>query len=409
MAKRFTITQKNIGQFACPEGRKDMLYFVEGERGLALRVTASGNQSWFFQYVSPVSGHDRRIAIGNVDAVSVSAAKHRAQELRGKVASGHCPHFDHQEKLRKDPAPKHPTIAKAIEIHSERVRMHIKRPEEKLRALKRALEPFSNRPVKDISRNEWVGLFEGIAKTRPYAANRAQAATSAMLSDLYDQGLIEAHPLLRLRKRGKEVARDRVYSRSELASCWAFAISQDPSRTPVQFRHIVALLALTGCRRDEIASMRWNEIDFEKNNFVLPPERSKTKMGRSIPLCDQAIEILKSRPIFENGSYVFGDATGGRKPFSGFSKGWELFKSETNLSDDLRLHDLRRSFSTYADETLETPIAVIEAFLGHLSGARSGIVGVYNRADYNQRARILAQRYGEFLQSLSSSLKKAVA
>jgi len=409
LAKRFTINQKNLGQFLCPEGRKDMVYFVEGERGLALRVSASGNQSWFFQYVSPVTGHDRRISIGNVDAVSVSVAKHRAQELRGKVASGNCPHFDQQEKLHKEAAPKPPTIAKAIEIHSQRLLRHVKNPEERIRDLKRTLGPISNRLVKDITRREWVELFEGIAKTRPYAANRAQAAASSMMSDLYDQGLIEFHPLLRLKKRGKETPRDRVFSLGELSLCWFFAISPDPSRTPVQFKHILALLALTGCRRDEIASMQWKEIDFEKRAFVLPPERSKTKKGRTITLCDQALEILQARPVFQDGPYVFGDATLGKRPFSGFSKSWENFRHEAGLPDDLRLHDLRRSFSTYADERLEAAIPVIEAFLGHLSGARSGIVGVYNRADYNQRVRILAQRYGEFLESLSSSLKKAVA
>ena len=289
------------------------------------------------------------------------------------------------------------------------MRRQLKRPEEKIRALKRALEPYANRIIKDITRREWVELFEGIAKTRPIAANRAQAAASAMMSDLYDQGLIEVHPLLRLKKRRKEIPRDRVFSLQELSSCWFFAISPDPSGTPIQFKHIVALLALTGCRREEIASMTWNEVDFDKNIFVLPAARSKTKIGRTIPLCEQAIAILKLRPVFENGPYVFGDETCGKRPFSGFSKSWAKFKLEADLPDDLRLHDLRRSFSTYADERLDVAIPVIEAFLGHLSGARSGIVSVYNRADYFERTRILAKKYGEFLSGLEQAKIKAVA
>lgn len=76
------------------------------------------------------------------------------------------------------------------------------------------------------------------------------------------------------------------------------------------------------------------------------------------------------------------------------------FTKEADLPDDLRMHDLRRTFSTYADEHIEASIPVIEAFLGHLSGTRSGIVSVYNRANYLSRTKLLAQGYGDFLDSL---------
>jgi integrase len=162
----------------------------------------------------------------------------------------------------------------------------------------------------------------------------------------------------------------------------------------------VGLLALTGCRREEIAAMKWEELDLDRRVFNLPAKRSKSGVGRSIPLCDQAMAILDRRPVLGRGTYVFGDGTCGRKPFSGFSKAWAAFKTEAGLPDDLRIHDLRRTFSTYADEFLETSIPVIEAFLGHLSGVRSGIVGVYNRATYIPRLMTLAARYGQFLDAL---------
>jgi integrase len=146
--------------------------------------------------------------------------------------------------------------------------------------------------------------------------------------------------------------------------------------------------------------MSWNEVDIERRLFNLPAARSKTKVGRTIPLCDQAILILERRPRLPEGQYVFGDATLGRSSFSGFSKAWAGFRKEAELPDDLRIHDLRRTFSTYADEHVEASIPVIEAFLGHLSGTRSGIVSVYNRANYLSRTKLLAQGYGDFLDGL---------
>jgi hypothetical protein len=54
MGRRYVINQKNLAQFVCAAGRKDSLFFVDGERGLALRCTVAGGQSWIFQYVSPL-------------------------------------------------------------------------------------------------------------------------------------------------------------------------------------------------------------------------------------------------------------------------------------------------------------------------------------------------------------------
>jgi integrase len=400
MVKKYPITQKNVGQFSCPEERKDMLYFVEAERGLALRCSKGGGKSWLFQYVSPLSGHNRRIPIGKLDGISVAQAKHEAQKLRGLIASGVCPYFETQERLRLAEAPKPATIEFCIDLHADRLRGHIKRPEERIRLLRRTLEPFAKRLIKDISRHEYVTRFEFMAKLTPYAANRAQAATSAMLSDLFDRGLIENHPLLRLKKRTKEIARVRIFTLEELKTCWQLAISDEKCKTPIQFRHIIAILALTGCRRNEISNMEWSEIDFNNRSFTLPAIRSKTGIARIIPLCTQAINIFEKRKLYSEGQFVFGDASLGKKPFSGFSKAWAMFKKEANLPNDLRIHDLRRSFSTYSDQILEAPIAVIEEFIGHLSGARSGIVGVYNRADYNKRMRSLAIDYGNFLENI---------
>ena len=400
MAKRYAINQKNLTQFTCVDGRKDTLYFLDGERGLALRCSAGGGRSWVFQYVSPITGHDRRVALGKTDAVPVAVAKLRAQELRGHIASGRCPHYEEQERLRLEAAPKPPTVAQAIEIHAERLLRDLKQPDHRIRQLKQDLKPLFGRLIKDITRREWVELFEKVAKRAPYAANRLQAAVSAMYSDLCDRGVVEMHPLLRLKKRTKEVARDRVFSLDELRRCWMLASSEAPAQSAEQFRHMIGLLTLTGCRREEIAAMSWNEVDIERRLFNLPAARSKTKVGRTIPLCDQAIHILERRPRLPEGQYVFGDATLGRSSFSGFSKAWSGFRKEAELPDNLRMHDLRRIFSTYADEHLEASIPVIEAFLGHLSGTRSGIVSVYNRANYLSRTKLLAQGYGDFLDGL---------
>jgi integrase len=327
-------------------------------------------------------------------------AKARAQELRGMVASKRCPYLEERKIASEKISGRLLTVEKALEVHSERLRQHIKRHKEQIQILKRGLRPFNGRPIADIERREWVHHFEEIAKTTPAAANKCQSAISAMYSDLLDRGLIENHPLLRLKKRAKHVPRDRVASLEELKKCWSIVKSQAPCRTTSPFKGIVALIMLTGCRRAEIGGMKWGEVDFERQTFNLPAARSKTKTGRVIPLCEEALTILRRQSRMPKGSHIFGYSSKGEKPFNGFAKAWALFKKEAQISDALNLHDLRRTFSTYADEYLNIPIPVIEEFLGHRSGSRSGIVGVYNRADYLERMTMLAKQYERFLQNL---------
>ena len=69
---------------------------------------------------------------------------------------------------------------------------------------------------------------------------------------------------------------------------------------------------------------------------------------------------------------------------------------------DWTLHDLRRTAATRMDE-LGVSIATIEAILGHLTGTRGGIVGVYNRGDYRARATEALELWGRRVLEISAA------
>src|SRR5947209_11078306 len=73
------------------------------------------------------------------------------------------------------------------------------------------------------------------------------------------------------------------------------------------YGEIVRLLILTGQRREEIGALRWSEIDLEARNIALPPARTKNSRPHDVPLSDQALLILKSRPAHAGRDQVFGD------------------------------------------------------------------------------------------------------
>ena len=73
-----------------------------------------------------------------------------------------------------------------------------------------------------------------------------------------------------------------------------------------------------------------------------------------------------------------------------------------------RLHDLRRSIATGLQQR-GARLEVIEAILGHVSGSRSGVVGVYQRHSFDAEARAALALWGEHLAGLLEPTSGPVA
>ena len=112
---------------------------------------------------------------------------------------------------------------------------------------------------------------------------------------------------------------------------------------------IVRLLALTGCRRDEIGGLRWSEIDMQERALTLPSERVKNGHAHRLPLSDAMIEIIKGTPHRLYCPTLFGghrsNASG--RGFTDWSQGKRDLDGRIGKEvAPWRLHDLRRSLAT---------------------------------------------------------------
>jgi integrase len=187
--------------------------------------------------------------------------------------------------------------------------------------------------------------------------------------------------------KGAERPRSRVLTVAELAQIWhALPAVGD-------YGDIVRLLMLTGQRLREIADLRWGEVDLERATIVLPPERTKNHRRHEIPLSPPALAILTARKR-RGRDLVFGRGAGK----SGFS-GWSAAKKQLDARLSIEpfvIHDLRRSVATGLGEIGIAP-HVIEATLNHVSGARRGVAGIYNRSELLAERRTALLRWGETL------------
>ena len=105
-----------------------------------------------------------------------------------------------------------------------------------------------------------------------------------------------------------------------------------------QFRHIVALLVLTGARQREILDARWDQIDLDEATWTVPDPH--TGGSRAIRLSPEAIEIIRDLPRFEGcANLVTNPKT--RKPYRSITSSWETARTKAGLPyveiDELRI------------------------------------------------------------------------
>ncbi len=129
-------------------------------------------------------------------------------------------------------------------------------------------------------------------------------------------------------------------------------------------RSQIRLLIFTGCRLSEITTLEWAKVDFEKARIVLERHKTDQHGAKIIPLNASALDVLESLPRVKDNPHVIV----GREPGAhliNLQKPWRRVRELAEL-DDVRLHDLRHSFASFAVGA-GIPLAVIGGLLGHRS------------------------------------------
>lgn len=179
----------------------------------------------------------------------------------------------------------------------------------------------------------------------------------------------------------KRQPRDRVLSDDELSSVLSVLGSS-------VYDVVTRLLMLTACRRSEVASAYWSELDFKKMLWTIPRERTKPGMTRIIPLTDEMAELFKSQP--KTDVMVFGRLDN-----------WHRYQQELYMRTGTRAwhrHDLRRTSATVLGRLGFEP-HVIEAVLGH-KAIYSRLAATYNHHRYEKEHREALEALSKFYASL---------
>ena len=379
---RGAFTKAGINKMQCPAGKQEKLFWDKSCGGFGMRALASGRRTWIYQYRDEHK-RTRRIALGDVSAVTLDAARQAARQHAASVTQGANPSA---ERTGKESAASVLNVIEAYLRHakiSQRARSY---KETERHLLKHAVSLHHDR-AEAVRRSDIASLLERISNTSGlFAANRLRAALSALWSWGMRAGLIEAdsNPVTFTLKH-QERARERTLSDDELRAIWVSAQGDG------DYARIVRLCVLTGCRREEIGGLRWAEVLLDR--LLISANRMKAGSNHEVPLLPAIAAALPDRPERSEGK-VFGRNGSG---FSGWSKSktvldTKLAKAGVKISR-WTLHDLRRTFSTRLHDAGVEPL-VVEALLAH---KQPGVAAVYNRASFREAKRAALGRWHEII------------
>jgi integrase len=372
--------------------KADRLTFDEQHPGFALRTYKSGAPPvWCVKYSA--KGVQRRMVLGVATWGNLDAMRDLAETVRAKAKMG-TDTLAEERKARAQPRPR--TLGELVEPYLEAYAEET-RPRTLYIAglyLRKHWKPLHRKPLRDITRQDILPLLSDMARERGnVTSDRACTTLSGLMRWAINEGYRDHNPTADIDSRGPTDGRERVLSNEELVSVWKAADDGSP------FGDVVKLLMLLGARRNEIVGLLWPEIALDKRMIELPAERVKIAKPFIICLSSQAIDIIKRVPVIAEQDRLF--AT--------FSASRYMDDLRGKLPADMEhwsLHDLRRSFSTHANELGLAPPHIVDCAMGHMVGNR--VSKTYNRAVYIDERRQLMDVWGQHIADLVADQKRKV-
>lgn len=363
--------------------------------GLRIRIGASGAKSFIVR--KRVGGKIRVLTLGRYGPrFGLADARKAARVTLSDIEAG------------KDVAPVKRgalTIRKMWPEYLQTKAGHRSHGEIKRIGEKHILPELGDRLADAVTRGDVTRFIDGIAA--PVMARAVHAQLSAFykwaLSRLDD---MPANPCKDAGRPAKPKPRDRVLSDAELAALWRVAEAQ-----PKPWGQAVHLLLLTGQRRSEVFEAERAEFDLKAKVWTIPPDRAKNGATHLVPLSDAAVDVLKAIEEVEGAKWLF-PAEGNRdNPASGISKAVNRMRAALakELDTDVApwsLHDIRRTVATGL-QRLGIRFEVTEAVLNHISGAKGGIAGVYQRHDWKAEKRAALEAWATEIDRIVSGAKPA--
>lgn len=373
---------------ATQAGDRDVFLWDADLAGFGLKVTPTGKKTYVIQYRIPGLGRRgfaKRFSLGEHGALTPEEARRSARRELGRVAQGSSPAAERaalKQMIRVS------ELSASYLDEVDRRRKPGTAREYRRLWTKHILPAFATKQVSTVTPADIRRLHRSLHKT-PYVANRVVARLATFFAYAITEGAIlsKENPTHGI-EFYPEQGRERFLTKEEfgrlgdaLARAERDGLPPAPEhrskpKKPENQKHrpknadvpipanpyavaAIRLLALTGCRENEILSLRWDAVDFERGHLRL----DDTKTGKSVrPLGQSAAAVLETLPRVEGNPHVL-PGLNPKQHLKEIKRVWYAVRHAAKLNE-VRLHDLRHSFASVPAASGES-LLVVRSLLGH--------------------------------------------
>jgi integrase len=377
--------------------------------GLFLQVIGD-TASWLLKFTSPTTGKPREMGLGSLRDVKLAKARELAKQWRELIAEGKDPIEVRRERERADRA----ESAKKIEFEKY-ARQYVADHKSKWRSAKHAgqwidtLERYvfpkiGKKDIAAITSKDVLALLQQEWEAKTETMARVQGRVSNILDSAVADELRADNPAAWARLKFK-LPSPRTLKRQRGRHFAALEIDQLPEfMDKLRGRRGVAALALeflilTAARTTEARLMTDDEVNYDTRTWTVPGPRMKNGKEHRVPLCDRAIEILKSVPRQKGNRHFFAvTPVGGLSNMAMYSLAQDIAKA---MDVKLTVHGFRAVFRSWAEERTSYPHSVIELALAHTQS--DALMRAYQRSDLWERRTNLANDWAGFCSGRKSA------
>lgn len=364
---KLKLTKTSIDRVRKP-GSGTVIYFDTETKGFGLRVTASGAASFIVQGTVSGQSKEARLTIGSYGAWTVDDARRRAEEYKHQFEDG----IDPRDVKKADEAAKVTLMDVCTAYTSRPGKLKASTAAEYKRHVEKVFTKWKDKPIASITREMVQERHREIVdnglegkKAAPASANAAFVTLRILINFAMDEyrradgePLIARNPVAALKHHWATLGTrtERYVDKRKIGAVWN---KLHEMRGEVQGYEALASVdltifaLLTGARRDEMATLRWANVnidDHKPSNCWWRITNRKRGEDLQMPLSSQAVALLKSRPRLK-----LADDTESPFVFPSWGKTGRIMDARAPMEavseiagKHLSLHDLRRSFTNYA-------------------------------------------------------------
>jgi integrase len=375
--------------------------------GLYVEVQPTGKKVWRMQY--RLGGRDsrkERVTLGEYPAHTIAQARMWREQCRAMIAHGRSPASAKQAEKEARAARATDSVAAFADLWYEDI---VSRTNNEPRNIRRVLDKdvlpaIGEKPVADVTIQDVLAITDAVkARGADQMALQTRNVIKRLFAYAIARGKTRFNPAAAIEARFIATARSRdvALTQAEIGQ-----LLRGIYQSSIRRQHKLALHLLILCmvRKGELIGARWDEIDFDKAEWLIPAERMKKDKPHLVPLSRQAMAMFEElKGLASKSHWVLPSRNTLKEPIAHSTLNQAIRSLDLGVRDFV-IHDFRRTASTQLHEAGFNS-DWIEKALAH---EQKGVRGVYNKAEYLAQRREMLQWWADLVDTQIEEGRKVV-